>query len=136
MEFARNYRAKRSVNLTSLIDIIFLLVVFFLLTSEFVVSEVVEMNLSTIKGEESADTEKQSKAVLVVLVEGGRFMLAGKEYSLDSLTEVVGKEIEGDKDKSIIVVNKEGVSVQNLVTTIDGIKSVGGYNVSIVEGAS
>ena len=52
------------------------------------------------------------------------------------LSEIIAKEIEGDKGKSIIVTNNAGVTVQELVTAMDGIKSAGGYNVSVVEGSS
>lgn len=135
MEFVRTPRRKNTVNLTSLIDIIFLLVVFFLLTSEFVVTESVDLNISTVKSEKSGESDKNQKPILVVLTKGDKFIYSGKKYDLSLLQEIIGDEIQKDKGKSIIVTNKKGSSVQSLVTAMDSIKSAGGYNISIVEGS-
>ena len=136
VEFARNKRDKRSLNLTPLIDIIFLLVVFFLLTSEYVLTEVVDLSISSVKSEASEDNDFNNETpILVVLTEGNSFLYSGKEYNLSLMGEIIGGEISDNKDRNVIITNREGVSVQELVTAMDGIKSAGGYNISIVEGS-
>lgn len=133
MEFARSCKRKKSVNLTSLIDVIFLLVMFFLLTSKFVVSEVVDLNLSTLQ--EHSDAKTSQGSLEVILVEGGKFIIAQKRYDLSSLPSVISKAIAKDKSTPIVLVNEKGASVQNLVTAMDAIKIAGGLNVSITEGS-
>ncbi|PIR39438.1 MAG: hypothetical protein COV35_02680 [Alphaproteobacteria bacterium CG11_big_fil_rev_8_21_14_0_20_39_49] len=135
MEFARTTKKRRAVNLTPLIDIIFLLVVFFLLTSEFVLTEAVDLNITSVKSASSVENAGNSDPVLVILKEGNSFVYSGKEYSLSLIGDIVGDELKDNKDRSIIVTNRQGVSVQELVTAMDGIKSAGGYNISIVEGS-
>lgn len=133
MEFARSCKRKRSVNLTSLIDVIFLLVMFFLLTSKFVLSEVVDLNLSTLQ--EHSDAKTSQGSLEVILVEGGKFIIAQKRYDLSSLPSVISKAIAKDKSTLIVLVNEKGASVQNLVTAMDAIKIAGGLNVSITKGS-
>jgi biopolymer transport protein ExbD len=133
MEFTRSCKKRKTVNLTSLIDVIFLLVMFFLLTSKFVTSEVVDLNLSTVQG--NSDVKTSQNSVEVILLKGGKFIIAQKRYDLSSLPSVISKNIQRDKTIPIVLINEKGVSVQNLVTAMDAIKMAGGLNVSIAEGS-
>ena len=104
---------------------------FFLLTSKFVVSEAVDLNVSTLQ---SASDNKTAQASLeVILVAGGKFIIAQKRYDLSSLSSVVAKSIQKDKSMPIVLVNEKGVSVQNIVTAMDAIKTAGGINISIAD---
>jgi biopolymer transport protein ExbD len=133
MEFARTCKKRKTVNLTSLIDVIFLLVMFFLLTSKFVTSEVVDLNLSTVQG--NADVKTSQNSVEIILLKGEKFIIAQKRYDLSSLPSVISKTIQKDKTIPIVLISEKGVSVQNLVTAMDAIKMAGGLNVSIAEGS-
>lgn len=129
MEFAREKRFKRTINLTPLIDIIFLLVVFFLLTSKFVTAEIVDLNLSTV--EKRSNVKKTEDALIVALAPGGKFILFNKEYPLDNMTKKISQMIEGNKARDIVLTSQKGVTVQDMVTAMDQIKASGGYNISL-----
>ena len=129
MEFARSVKTKRGINLTSLIDIIFLLVVFFLLTSKFVTAEIVDLTLSTISSGKKSTTPKES--LIVILEPKGKFLLSGKEYALSELKTQVEPLIKDNKDKDIVLVGKKGVTVQDMITAMDEIKASGASNISL-----
>jgi biopolymer transport protein ExbD len=128
MEIERNYKRKSKIDLTPLIDIIFLLVVFFLLTTKFVTSEIIDLNISTISNDIK---NSDSNALVIILSDNNKFLLADKEYNLDHLKKIISPILSTDKNKNIIIMNNEGVTIQNIVTAMDQIKASGGYNISI-----
>ena len=70
----RHYRKKPQLNLTPLIDVIFLLIVFFMLTSKFSLDKVIDAGLAPVSSA-SKKEEVNSDTVLVMLQENGDFKL-------------------------------------------------------------
>lgn len=129
MEFARTRRKIKSLNLTSLIDILFLLVVFFMLTSEFVKSEMLSLSVSSVdNGKASVSTDE---AIIVILAPDKKFIIAGKEYDVSLLRQIMGNLIKENKQKEIVLISKKYVTVQDLVFVMDEIKALGGNNISL-----
>lgn len=129
IEFARKAKFKRNINLTPLIDIIFLLVVFFLLTSKFVTSESIDLSVSTIK--EGGQSLKSQEALVIILKAGGNFSLDDKLYQIEELPFFIKGAVKNNKNTNIALVSSNGVSVQELVDAMDAIKSAGGNNISV-----
>ncbi len=136
MEFRRHTTLrKQGLNLTSLIDIIFLLVVFFMLTTSFSKLQLVPMSLSTI----TADSEipAGSEAILIQFSPNQSFFLEGRYYKLARLKTVLNDLMERNNIKSltpipIILVGERGVNIQDMMATIKIIEGMGGRNVSLV----
>lgn len=75
-----------SVNLTSMIDVVFLLLIFFMVGTQFTKSErQLELQLPT-TGELKPMVAPPDQRVIVV-TEGGQFLLDGQQVSLDQLSE-------------------------------------------------
>jgi biopolymer transport protein ExbD len=120
-----------ALNLTSLIDVLFLLVIFFLLTTKFITSDAVDLNISTV--DNSKPAANSEKAIVVTLVSDGKVMLSDHEFKLDELQVRIGEVIRDNKNKDIVLVSKEGATVQNMVTAMDKIRAAGGSNISLAE---
>ncbi len=71
----RRRRNDATVELTSLIDIVFQLLIFFLLTATFTDQSALQVNLTRAKNQEKSE---QKEAVVVAISEDGRFEVDGK----------------------------------------------------------
>ena len=132
LTFERKHRSRRTINLTSLIDIIFLLVVFFMLTSKFVVSEIVDMSLSTI--DSNASLAGDSDAVVISLLADNKFEIAGISYDISQLEGKLDYFLKDNKGLDIVIMSSQYNNVQDVMTTMDKIRRAGGYNISLSNG--
>ncbi|MCV6577494.1 MAG: biopolymer transporter ExbD [Cohaesibacter sp.] len=119
-------RRRRSVvGLTSLIDVIFLLLLFFMLSSTF--SRYSQLDLG-VAGTGSGAGERPK--LLISIAEVGAIRLNGKPTSLDDLDAA----IEDYRDKGVkraVLVPKGDVAVQRLVMTLERLKQSGLSSVSL-----
>jgi biopolymer transport protein ExbD len=131
MNFHPEKRQMRGVTLSliSLIDVLFLLVIFFLLSTKFIVSDALDLNLSTINGSTLASTAGDS--VIVTVTTENKFLIEEKEYDQKQFQDKIKALLKGKKDRNIVLMSQEKVTVQNVVTAIDKIQASGGYNISL-----
>ena len=111
------------VNLTPLIDVVFLLLIFFMLSTSLSVNPGIKIDLP----KASAEQVKKKKTTLRVAIEaGGRIYLEGKKLSLVQLREkfqVVGKE---QGDEALVVIEADKKVYHGLVVKVmDAAKSAG-----------
>jgi len=72
LTFSRRFRPKVSVPLTSLIDVVFLLLVYFLLTSNFVTQQAIDIRLPQV----DTETPATEQLVVITLDRQGNFYIA------------------------------------------------------------
>ncbi len=132
MNFGERTKKKININITSLVDILIVLLLFFMLTTQFVRTENINLNLA---GNISNQTKQNgSSAIIVKLIKPGRFAIGGSEFQIQQLRDKIKAILTKEKEEvAIILVTKKGISVQDLVTAIDSIKNAGGKNISISE---
>lgn len=125
----RNNKNTLDLNLTPLIDVIFMLLLFFILTSNFVKPSIL-LSLP-----EASNREKLKKTDVVVSVDKNSNVFINKEQvALENLAEVLTAKIEAlheVKDKRIIFYGDEAMSYKGFVKVIDIIKSTGVNEVNI-----
>lgn len=129
MQFERSTKKPRQIGLTPLIDVVFLLIIFFMLSTSFVKTE--SMELSFPSGQEVKSTPQT--AIRVFVHDDNRLFLDNKEMSADALKAQLRLLLFKDPDRSILLLSGDNVSVQRLVSIMDDIYLMGGRNVSITE---
>ena len=93
MQFARRTRARRGPGLTSLIDVVFLLLVFFMLATRFETESLMPLAVRVV-GE--ADGESQDLATLRVdLDDVGAAHVDGRALHADALTGLLAAAVAG-----------------------------------------
>lgn len=100
------------MNLTPLIDIIFLLVVFFMLTSKFSIEQLVPLHLSTIA---SGDGGGGKKALLLTMHSDDIFLMHQEPYPL----EMIFDAIKLQETEQVIIKTKSQVTVQGMMQAIE-----------------
>jgi biopolymer transport protein ExbD len=117
----RRDRMKVEIPLTSLIDIVFLLLIYFLLTTNFMVDEGIKIKLPQAK----AAAPQTEEVVTVYVDQQGRAFLGTQEVSLaalfDQLKEIIGRQ----EDKLVVVRADRSVILNKAVKVMDVAKAAG-----------
>ena len=77
------------INITPLIDVVFLLLVFFLLTSQFNREEAKFVELPELPEAGGKNIADSDNSILILVDEDGRFFVDGTEYGLDGFGNVL-----------------------------------------------
>ncbi len=119
----RRNRSRLTVQapLTSLIDIVFLLLIYFLLTTNFMVEEGIKVKLP-----QAQASAPQTEEVLTVYVDTmGRAFLGGREYGQADLFDELKRRIGGQTDRLVVVKADREVMLDKAVRVMDLAKAAG-----------
>jgi biopolymer transport protein ExbD len=106
---------------SSLTDIVFLLLIFFLLTSQFVIQTAVKVKLPG-----SKTNEPSTPSLLVVTLTPGGGVYAGEEeVSIDQLPAKLNIMKAGIKDDNLIIRADKTISIELVIKVIDAARSSG-----------
>jgi biopolymer transport protein ExbD len=127
-----------NLNLTSLIDVVFLLIVFFITSSRFTdAKRDVDLKLPTV-----ADGEQLSvapKARTVAVHADGRLTLDGESVTLEELTQRLAESITGPQ-QSVVILGDGAGPFQHVAAAMAACKAAGvsdlGVSVEITAAAS
>jgi biopolymer transport protein ExbD len=131
MRFSQNSARRRldsEINVTSLVDIIFNLLIFFMLTTSFSQSTGLEVKLPSA---EAGDTSLDPSSLIVVLTADGHTMVDGKSVTPDELDARIADQKKNRKDSSLIIEADATVPHGRVVSVIDAAKKAGMRTVSI-----
>ena len=123
MRFAQNTAARRSVNITPLIDVIFLLVLFFLLASVF--AKHATLGISA-RGASDAASVEQRPVALIRVSEGGATDINGVPVEASALLDT----LRGLGERQVVLLARSGVSLQDYVNVLETLQEAG-HNVQI-----
>ena len=133
MKFKRRLTPSATVDLIPMIDVVFQLVIFFMVSSTFILTPGISLVLP-----ESSTAEPGAMTKLVVTVSGENEVYLNKErYDLEGLSLALGS-ISGDAREQIgtvIIEGDEGVSYSVLISVLDTLRKNGfrGINLRTVE---
>ena len=107
--------------LTSLIDIVFLLLIYFMLTTNFIVEEGIKIKLPNAKA--SAPQVKQE--ITVFVDNQGRAYMANQEIPADQLLTKLREMIGADRDRLVVIKADRAVVLNKAVKVMDIAKAAG-----------
>lgn len=118
-----NKRQKKALNLniTSLIDVMFILLLFFIVTSTFKDPHSAALDLILPSSEKVANTEEPDEVILFI-DKNNQLSFAGTKFPLDSVSSKFPALYESVKDKTIVLKGDEKVPYQSFVTVLDVLK--------------
>ena len=125
---ATRYRSRAVIRLTPLIDVVFILLVFFMLSSSFVEWKSLSLTIPS-----SGAGGKTDRRVLSVGVTADkRLQINGKQYAFQDLAMVVNQYQNDGSDISIVVQPATGTRLQTTIELIDLLTSLGHEDISLV----
>ena len=107
--------------LTSLIDIVFLLLIYFLLTTNFMVDEGIKIKLP----KANATSPQTQKEITIVVDETGRAFLENREIPLNELFAVLKERLQGKEDGLVVIKADSAVVLDKAVRVMDVAKAAG-----------
>jgi biopolymer transport protein ExbD len=114
------------INIAPLMDMVFILLIFFIVTTVFVEETGIEVQKPTAAS--AKDLEKNS--ILIAVTRDGRIVYSGQEYNLNGVRALVSREL-AQKEMPVIVLVDEEARSRSLVDVIDECKLAGARSVSI-----
>lgn len=131
MKFQRNLKAEASVDITSLIDVVFILLLFFMVTTSFDRDTNLLINLPAANGQSVAETPFQ---IDIQIDRSGSYSVNGTQLS-DASVATVTSAIEvlaaGDATIPITISADANTTHQAVVTVLDAVARLGFSRVNI-----
>lgn len=132
MKLKSRSREEPEVNLTSLIDVVLLLLIFFMVSTSFV--REAEINLRLPEADASAAVEAPSESLEITITETGNYMLNGRAL-VNSERRTLRRAIEqtaGDaRDLPVYIRADANARHQAVVTAMDVAGQLGFVNINI-----
>lgn len=127
MDFGERERSGPQLNIAPLIDVVFLLLVFFMLASSFIEPEAIDLVLPAGGGQGGQVAEP----LVVSVTEAGHIRFNGLHLDLGQLEAEIRSRTGGDSGRAVTVRADAGVSVQLLVSILDAIRAAGPENIRL-----
>ena len=115
-------RRRLPIRLTPLIDVVFILLLFFMLASNLQREQALRLQLPA---SEAASALSDEEALLIRLEADGRLRLNGAPVSAADLPGTVGRALGRDPDRAVLLAPAPEASLQQLVSVLDQLASGG-----------
>ncbi|MBL4832478.1 MAG: biopolymer transporter ExbD [Alcanivorax sp.] len=131
MNFRRQSKEELSVNLTPLIDIVFLLLIFFMVSTTFTKESQLNISLP----EASAELSDVPPASIEILItDAGTYSINGQSLvnnQLDTLKKGITKVLEGRDTAPVVISADAKATHESVVRAMDAAGQLGLINLSI-----
>lgn len=127
LDFERRKKPESDLNMTPLIDMVFLLLIFFILSSHFVSSRGFNIKLPESK---HAPSQKQDKNIIFIKKDG-EIYLNNEKVQLDNLTENLKASISRSGSRAVVIKADEKVDLGLAVKIMDAAKQAEAQNLII-----
>lgn len=114
------------VNISPLIDIVFILLLFFIVTTVFVQ----ETGIEVVKPKASQSRSLEPNSILIGISASGQVYYAGKEIGLQGVAPMLNR-IHAGSDKMVIIQADGRAATSKLVAVVDEAKRAGVETVNI-----
>ncbi|MDC0598570.1 biopolymer transporter ExbD [Gammaproteobacteria bacterium] len=125
MKFQRQLKEDLNVNLTPLIDVVFLLLIFFMVTTTFSRDTNLLINLPEASGEV---VEAVSSQIDILIAQNGTYSVNGRglvNSQLETLMNAITEASGGDTNLPLVITADANTTHQSVVTAMDAVSQLG-----------
>ena len=123
----RRQRKAAELNMAPLIDMIFILLIFFLVTTSFTRETGVTVN----RPKAATAGELSRRSILVAITRTGHLYMHNRRVTLDELGALLKDELRGAPGRSVVIVADKTASTGVLIDVMDECNLAGAAKVSI-----
>lgn len=123
----RGGHEEQGVDISPLIDMVFILLIFFMVTTTFVKDAQVELERPSAASAKPAST----KAIRVTLDRRGEVYVDGRPVRAWMLQSTVREQLRAAADRPVLVITDSGVQAQKLIDVIDQCRLAGAKDVAV-----
>jgi len=118
-----------SINITPLIDIVFLLLVFFMLATSFIQKSTIEVNLSS---EKTTEVDNKKNNVVLILNKKGLIYLNNKLINVSNIRNEISNIVKKNPKYSVLIKSHKKIPVQKVIRLIEEVRLAGTDNIKLV----
>ena len=122
MNFSTDRKVMTGIGMISLTDIVLLLLIFFLLSSTFILQPGIKVVLPTSSTHESGAEE----SVIITIRQDGTIFLNNLLVPVEKLAFELNKILGEEADKMVVIQAHHTITIEQTVKVMDIVKSVGG----------
>ena len=127
--YQREEKELISINITPLIDIVFLLLVFFMLATSFIQKSTIEVNLSSGK---TIKIDNEKNTAIVILNKKGLIYLNNKLIKVTNIRNEINNIVEKNPKYRILIKSHKKIPVQKVIRLIEEVRLAGTDNIKLV----
>ena len=129
MKFYNNKERALSIEITPLIDIVFLLVIFFVVTSKIETNQYLTLDLPESKSFTSALSNNSQN---IILLESGVLIINNQEFSMTEIDKLMAGVAATFSKSEVVVLSIESKAYhQWVISLMDGLQQLGFQNIQI-----
>lgn len=129
MKFQSRQPEPANMQLAPMIDIVFLLLIFFIVTWQFTRAET-ELSVSVPTAQEGADPQRQIGEIVINILADGAIRVEGNTMDLVQLLGKLAEIAEKYENQPVRIRGDGGVPYQRIVEVIDTCQKAGIWNIS------
>ena len=126
--YQREEKELISINITPLIDIVFLLLVFFMLATSFIQKSTIEINLSSGK---TVKINNAKNTAIVILNKKGLIYLNNKLIKVTNIRNEINNIVKKNPKYRILIKSHKKVPVQKVIRLIEEVRLAGTDNIKL-----
>jgi len=123
----KGIRKTPDINISPLVDMVFLLLIFFVVTTTF--SRETGVVVRKPKAKTASFLSKES--ILVAVTREGSIHINDRQVDLDELHRIIKDALDGSHDSSVIIIADKGSLTGRIIEVMDECKSAGARNLSL-----
>ena len=129
MKFYNNKERALSVEITPLIDIVFLLVIFFVVTSKIETNQYLTLDLPQTQ---SFSSTVSNNAQNIILLESGKLIVNDQEFSMTEIDVLMAGVGASFSPSEVVILSIESKAYHEwVITLMDGLQALGFQNLQI-----
>jgi|TARA_B110000305_G_C19376114_1_gene607063 biopolymer transport protein ExbD len=129
MIFFSKEKKNIDINIAPLIDIVFLLLIFFMLASEFTDFKTIDM---VSPNQSNKEINKTKLPIIIELSENGIININNKEIAFNKLSIIVDDMLTNKKINKVVISTPNETKVNVLIKIVDIIRSLGIENIALI----
>ncbi|ADK30114.1 ExbD/TolR family protein [Brachyspira pilosicoli] len=122
MKFRHRFTIKKGIDLTPMMDIVFNLLIFFMIGATIMQTPQIEISLP--KSTSAVGKEKNETIIITISKEGSIYVNEEAVNDIDGYLNNLAK-VEGELSKPVEIRSDEDVRTQVLISVIDSVKNAG-----------
>jgi len=129
MKFYKNSQRSLSVEITPLIDIVFLLVIFFVVTSKIETNQYLTLDLPQ---SESFSSSLVNNSQNIILLESGVYVVNNQEFTMADIDKLLaGVAATFSREEVVVLSIEKKVFHEWIISLMDGLQALGFQNIQI-----
>ncbi|MBN1878827.1 biopolymer transporter ExbD [bacterium] len=131
MRFRRNARVEAEIPNSSMSDIAFLLLIFFMVTTAFAARKGIDFRLPAPAKDEQEIEEKELKAITIQVLASGRLVIDGSPRNVSDIQPYIKPVLAVDPKKFVIIQMDMDATYGNMMEVLDELKLAEVQNIAL-----